>query len=205
MQQQTIVRSPDRQVTVITNQGPATAAQIAELRATRKALTSELERLESTRSSIMQRVRQLPKGAEREALDARAEELLQQMSEVDRSLTSTNSRLEALGVGIRENVITVPPRGGFGGRQGPPTEMYVINAAAAVAVLLPLSIALAVRLVRRNVRPAMAVPSDVSERLSRLEQAIESSAIEIERIGEGQRYLTRVLSSTQREAVGPPA
>lgn len=33
-----------------------------------------------------------------------------------------------------------------------------------------------------------------ADRLLRLEQAVESIAIETERIGEGQRYLTRVLS-----------
>lgn len=32
-----------------------------------------------------------------------------------------------------------------------------------------------------------------TERLERLEQAVESIAIEVERVGEGQRYLTRVL------------
>ena len=31
------------------------------------------------------------------------------------------------------------------------------------------------------------------ERLERLEQAVEAIAIEVERVGEGQRYLTRVL------------
>ena len=32
-----------------------------------------------------------------------------------------------------------------------------------------------------------------AERLERLEQAVEAIAIEVERVGEGQRYLTRVL------------
>jgi len=34
-----------------------------------------------------------------------------------------------------------------------------------------------------------------NERLERLEQAVEAIAIEVERVGEGQRYLTRVLES----------
>ena len=34
-----------------------------------------------------------------------------------------------------------------------------------------------------------------SERLERLEQAVEAIAVEVERVGEGQRYLTRVLEN----------
>jgi cation transport regulator ChaC len=34
-----------------------------------------------------------------------------------------------------------------------------------------------------------------TERLERLEQAVEAIAIEMERVGEGQRYLTRVLEN----------
>ena len=40
-----------------------------------------------------------------------------------------------------------------------------------------------------------------SERLERLEQAVESIALETERIGEGQRYLTRLLAErAERES-----
>ena len=34
-----------------------------------------------------------------------------------------------------------------------------------------------------------------TERLERLEQAVEAIAVEVERVGEGQRYLTRVLEN----------
>ncbi len=34
-----------------------------------------------------------------------------------------------------------------------------------------------------------------NERLERLEQAVEAIALEVERVGEGQRYLTRVLEN----------
>ena len=36
------------------------------------------------------------------------------------------------------------------------------------------------------------------ERLARVEQAVESIAIEIERIGEGQRYVTKLLNEPAR-------
>ncbi|MDQ6771266.1 MAG: hypothetical protein M3Z54_14950 [Gemmatimonadota bacterium] len=36
------------------------------------------------------------------------------------------------------------------------------------------------------------------ERLARVEQAVESIAIEMERIGEGQRYVTKLLSESEQ-------
>ena len=38
------------------------------------------------------------------------------------------------------------------------------------------------------------IPSDVSARLERMEQAIDSIAVEVERISEGQRFTTKLLA-----------
>jgi len=43
------------------------------------------------------------------------------------------------------------------------------------------------------------VPEDVSYRLERIEHAIEAMAIEVERITEGQRFTTRLLSESRKE------
>ena len=45
-------------------------------------------------------------------------------------------------------------------------------------------------------------PSDVSQRLERIEQAIEAMSIEVERISEGQRFTTKLLSSRADGAAG---
>ena len=51
------------------------------------------------------------------------------------------------------------------------------------------------------------VPLEVTSRLERMEQAIEAVAIEVERISEGQRFTTRLLSEgrTASPASIPPA
>ena len=51
------------------------------------------------------------------------------------------------------------------------------------------------------------VPLEVTSRLERMEQAIEAVAIEIERISEGQRFTTRLLSEGKSAAPAsiPPA
>ena len=38
------------------------------------------------------------------------------------------------------------------------------------------------------------LPRDISDRLTRMEQAVETTALEVERIGEGQRFLTRLFT-----------
>jgi Na+/glutamate symporter len=49
------------------------------------------------------------------------------------------------------------------------------------------------------------VPSEVTERLERMEHAIDSIAIEVERISEGQRFTTKLLSERHRDAEALPA
>ena len=66
---------------------------------------------------------------------------------------------------------------------------------ASTFLLLPFVIALAIRMMRRTTPPAL--PSDWQDaraRLDRLEQAVDTIAIEVERISEGQRFLTKVLT-----------
>jgi len=75
-----------------------------------------------------------------------------------------------------------------------------------LAVLMPLSIGLARRLWRRPERPAPALDDKLSPRLDRLEQAVDTIAIEIERISEGQRFVTRVLTERPvAQAAAPQA
>jgi hypothetical protein len=44
----------------------------------------------------------------------------------------------------------------------------------------------------------------VEDRLERIEQAIETMAVEVERVSEGQRFAARLLSERSDERVGAP-
>jgi len=61
-----------------------------------------------------------------------------------------------------------------------------------LVMLLPISIAWAKRIGRRAPAPAP-VPSDVTARLERIEQAVDTIAIEVERVSEGQRFVTKIM------------
>ena len=66
---------------------------------------------------------------------------------------------------------------------------------AFIVVGLPLARAWARRMDRNSAgaRP-LPFPSDVTDRLERIEHAVESVAIEVERISEGQRFTTKLLT-----------
>jgi hypothetical protein len=70
---------------------------------------------------------------------------------------------------------------------------------ASFLLVFPFAIALARRVWVRNGPQPTVVDIENSPRLQRIEQAIESIALEVERIGEAQRFTTRVLA--EREPV----
>ena len=71
---------------------------------------------------------------------------------------------------------------------------FVIAVIAAVIIFYPIMRALGRRLERGGPQRD-AVDAGSSERLQRIEHAVDSMAIEIERISEGQRFTTRLLTA----------
>ena len=68
---------------------------------------------------------------------------------------------------------------------------------AAIIIFLPLARAFARRMDRRG--GTAQIPNEVSSQLAHLNQAVDAIALEVERISEGQRFTTRLLSE-QRDA-----
>ncbi len=56
---------------------------------------------------------------------------------------------------------------------------------------------------RHQPAPATALPADLGARLDRIEQTVDSIAVEIERVSEAQRFLTR-LQTEPRAIPGAP-
>ena len=68
---------------------------------------------------------------------------------------------------------------------------------AAIIIGLPLARAFARRMDRRG--GSAQIPNEISSQLAHLNQAVDAIALEVERISEGQRFTTRLLSE-QKEA-----
>jgi hypothetical protein len=85
------------------------------------------------------------------------------------------------------------------------TVALVSIALVSGALLFPVFRGLGRRLEGGAARGAPAVSPEAAKRLERMEQAIEAVAVEVERISEGQRFVTRVLAERERDPVGLPA
>lgn len=100
----------------------------------------------------------------------------------------------------RTTVIGVPS-GPFRNNDIPPAAVDISIAffltVAAIIIGLPLARAFARRMDRRG--GSAQIPNDVAGQLNQLNQAVDAIALEVERISEGQRFTTRLLTE-QREA-----
>ena len=75
-----------------------------------------------------------------------------------------------------------------------PVVLFICIAATAIG--LPVAKAYARRLDRGPSEPS--VPPELQSRLERMEQALDSIAIEVERISEGQRFTTKLLAERSK-------
>jgi HPt (histidine-containing phosphotransfer) domain-containing protein len=75
-----------------------------------------------------------------------------------------------------------------------PVVLFICLAATAIG--LPVAKAYARRLDRAPREPT--VPPELQSRLERMEQALDSIAIEVERISEGQRFTTKLLAERSK-------
>ena len=68
----------------------------------------------------------------------------------------------------------------------------------AVIIGLPIMRAIA-RRIERGSPPPVQIPKEMRDQLSQLSASVEAIAIEVERISEGQRFTTKMLSERTRE------
>ena len=181
---------------------PSASAIYEGFRAQRRELSNQLDELEGTRREIISQLEEMPPGApERKALETR-------MTDIDTRITSVDQMLASNAADISKSAaipgaVVEPPRII---NEGPPEEAYVLGGMFMLIVLLPISIAFARRIWRRSAAAVTAFPRDIADRLFRMEQAMEATAVEVERIGEGQRFLTRLFTEGEgARAIGAGA
>jgi hypothetical protein len=76
-----------------------------------------------------------------------------------------------------------------------PDNVLALSIVFTLFVLFPVAFAMARNIWKRGSRgPAPAKSAETDQRLERLEQGVDAIAIEIERVSEGQRFVTKLLS-----------
>lgn len=179
---------------------PITAAEAQRLRARRKELSGQLESATDRRGEVAQELQDASPSA-RPGLEARLKVLDGRIVMLEEEISRNSLAIANAPADPAEAVATTAAaRSAF----NDPETVIALSGMVAVFGLLPLAIGYTIRLLRRPTPPPGPSPRDLrqDERLARIEQSIDAMAIELERITEGQRFVTKLMSESTR-ALGP--
>ncbi len=188
-----------------TGAAPRTVQELAGLRRQRDELTQQLVATHSRRGELVREMVSTDPGArgvlreQMAQLDFRVLMLEKDVTSVDHAIASAPPSIAAdASPNIPGFRTLVPPRGFvLAGPRGP--------SANTVPVLLVLIFAMQLSAIARGRwrrgRAAAVDPMlrESAARLARVEQAVEAIAIEVERVSEGQRFITRALGPARAE------
>lgn len=111
-----------------------------------------------------------------------------QLAQVQGDIARVQAQLQRQGVTVSTGATPPPMRN----QQFDPDVAAGLMFAIIFAVLMPMSIAFARRVWRG--KPAPPADTTIAPRLDRIEHAIDAIAIEVERVSEGQRFVTKILA-----------
>jgi len=168
------------------------------------SISQQLAGLKAQRSELRHQISSSSDPATRAALELRRAPLEGQINQLEINLASARAQLDARRA-AQQGYPVVPPN--FNNRRnGPDPDMVIgMSFVLAMCFVLPMSIAFARRIWRGKRDTGLVIEDRVSARLDRLEQAVDTIAVEIERISEGQRFVTKVLAERPLPAARPAA
>ena len=193
-----------QQTPVIAGTPQPITAQLGQLRAKANELKLRATELEIRKNQLGEQKRRLSADVDPSAIN-------RQLADVELQLASTHIELESMNEQINElqterdmsRAFTLAPPPSPAGDPFLGPEQITTIYTGGVVLLLPLVIVLARRLWVRGVRRDV-LELENSPRLQRIEQAVEAIAVEVERIGEAQRFTTKLLSERQADAARIP-
>ncbi len=177
--------------------GPISQEQAEFLRAKRTALSNQLESVQDRRDDVAEQLRQPETSAsERPGLENRLRVLDERLIQIEREMAVNSAQL-ANAPPRRSSEGTTAVAGGRGDR---PARGFNPNLVTVLSFMLlaPFAFQIARRWFAPNSprydRQQLAEAAALRDRMDKMESAVEAVAIEVERIGEGQRFLTQAMS-----------
>jgi hypothetical protein len=188
-----ITNEPGSNVYTVTT--PLTARDVAAIKARREELSDQLTSASQRRSRLVTQLDATTNETARRGLEERMSILDKRMVQLESDIATTGQQLTSAPAGLLATTESAGRIAGLGSGQ-----ITAVSVVFTVVVLGPLAIGTAVILLRRSKAPALppAAFTQTAERLERLEQSVDTIAIEIERISEGQRFVTKLLSEGQK-------
>ena len=181
---------------------PVTPEYIQGLRARRQALSDQLLSLDARRWSLIRQLQSLGEtgnATAKKGVSDRLAFLDKQQLQLESSLAAANQELSSLPAEMVASASITPPAP----FRMKPDQIMTLSVLSIVLVAFPLAFAGARGIWKKSNRPGLPPTAfaETAQRLDRLEGTVDTIAIEIERISEGQRYVTKLLSDAQ----GAPA
>ena len=173
---------------------PTTARGIRDLKAQREELSDQLISAAGRRQRLASQLTTMPPGTARSGLEQRIMVLDQRMVQIESDIAATGKQLSEAPLSLTSE-LGVPFQGG-----DIPDNVAAVIGGFTFLVFFPMAIAMARRIWKRGSyppAPQVQLSPQIDQRLERLEQGVDAIAIEIERITEGQRFVTRLLSESQ--------
>lgn len=181
---------------------PLTARDVAAIKARRDELSNQLISAAGRRSRLVEQLNSSTNETARKGIEDRIALLDRRMLQLETDIAETGQQLTSAPAGLVAATQSPPFFGVLGSGQ-----FVAISIVFTILVLAPLAIGAARLLWKRSNRPVAppAILTETAQRLERLEQAVDAVAIEIERVSEGQRFVTRLLSEGSAAHLPPPA
>ena len=156
----------------------------------RRTLRDQLSSTENIRQEIAHELQNpLVTGANREGLEARLKVVDIKMLDLEQQLADAQLReAQAAAVPLADQPTA---RDQYEDRS---EMMLALGLTITFVIILPLALVQARRLWKKH-SVVLSMTPELDQRLAGIDRAVEATAIEIERIGEGQRFVTQLLAS----------
>jgi hypothetical protein len=173
---------------------PMSARELNALKAQRSELSDQLQSVDGRRSKLLSQLRSTGDPTAVKGLEDRLALLDKRQLQLESDLATTGQQLSSVPAGLVASTAGPAMFAGLGSGQ-----VTAVSIIAIIFVLGPLAVGFAKTLFKSASRPGLPPQAltETAQRLERLEGAVDSIAIEIERISEGQRFVTKILSEGQ--------
>lgn len=178
---------------------PITQAEVQAIRQRRGEMSDQLTSAQNRREEILDELRDAPAGTE-PGLQQQVQVLSDRIVAIERDLEASGQTLRT-GLVPEGTILVAPSR--FDRPGGRTDDLERVASFGMTALIILVVVAAWRRMRRRRGDHTRTVVYD--ERMERLEQAVDAIAIEIERVGESQRYQARLLAEANLTPVAASA
>jgi hypothetical protein len=172
---------------------PQGRADVREILAQREQMSEQLTSVSQRRTELAEELANTPEQAARVGLEDRLRLLDQRILQLETDLATTGRQLAA----TPSNLLATAEAENHAGDEEEFAAGAAVSGFSVFAVMAILLVVLRRRW-KRGIPPrSNQLVSDTSQRMERLEHGMDAIAIEIERISEGQRFVTKLLSESR--------